>query len=117
MFVSGIDYRILLLYMRIDEAIILFKNPDLTEKGGMLWRVKNYYHIWKMGKEIITFGDIETEKTYINFTNIKILFFLKDVDVGNILISNKISFCLKNYINTSLVTQVMIIKLYHSVFN
>ena len=70
-----------------------------------------------MGKEIITFGDIETEKTYINFTNIKILFFLKDVDVGNILISNKISFCLKNYINTSLVTKVMIIKLYHSVFN
>ena len=62
MFVSGSDYRILLLYMRIDEAIILFKNPDLTEKGGMLWRVKNYYHISKMGKEIITFGDIETEK-------------------------------------------------------
>ena len=70
-----------------------------------------------MGKEIITFGDIETEKTYINFTNIKILFFLKDVDVGNILISNNIFFSLKNYINTSLVTQVMIIKLYHSVFN
>ena len=36
MFVSGSDYRILLLYMRIDEAIILFKNPDLTEKGRML---------------------------------------------------------------------------------
>ena len=70
-----------------------------------------------MGKEIITFGDIETEKTYINFTNIKILFFLKDVDVGNILISNNIFFSLKNYINTSLVTHVMIIKLYHSVFN
>ena len=62
MFVSGIDYRILLLYMRIDETIILFKNPDLTEKGRMLWRLKIYYHIWKMGKEIIAFGDTETEK-------------------------------------------------------
>ena len=40
-----------------------------------------------MGKEILTFGDIEIEK----FENFKSLFFSKDVDFEDILVSNKIS--------------------------
>ena len=42
-----------------------------------------------MGKEIITFGNTEIEKQKFYFKN---LFFLKDVDIGNLLISNKTSF-------------------------
>ena len=41
-----------------------------------------------MGKEILTFGDIEIEK---NFTAIRFLLFLEDVDTGKVLAYNKIS--------------------------
>ena len=41
-----------------------------------------------MGKEILTFGDIEVEKN--KFYNIKVLFF-KDVDIEKVLVSKKIS--------------------------
>ena len=42
----------------------------------------------KMGDEILTFGDIEIEK--INFTDIKALFFKKDVNIKKVLVSKKI---------------------------
>ena len=48
-----------------------------------------------MGKEILTFGDIEIEKN--KFYCHKTPTFLKDVDIENILVSSKISFCGKNY--------------------
>ena len=48
-----------------------------------------------MGKEILTFGDIEIEKNkfYRNKTSI----FYKNVDIEKVLASNKISFVEKNY--------------------
>ena len=50
-----------------------------------------------MGKEILSFEDIETEKkkkkNYCNKTPI----FLKDVDIEKVFASNKISFSEKNY--------------------
>ena len=48
-----------------------------------------------MGKEILTFGDIEVEKNkfYHNKTSI----FLKDVDIEKVLVSRQISFGEKNY--------------------
>ena len=48
-----------------------------------------------MGKEILTFGDIEIEKnkSYCN----KIHIFLKDVDIEKVLVTNNISFGEKNY--------------------
>ena len=42
-----------------------------------------------MGKEILTFGDIEIQK---NEFAIRFLFFLKDVDIEKVLVSSKISF-------------------------
>ena len=48
---------------------------------------KNLLHI-KMGKEILTFGNIETGK---KFTTVKVIF-LKDVDIEKVLLSSKISF-------------------------
>ena len=49
----------------------------------------------KIGKEILTFGNIKNEKnkSYCNKTPI----FRKDVDLENVLTSNKISFGKKNY--------------------
>ena len=48
-----------------------------------------------MGKEILTFGDIEIDKNkfYCNKTSIV----LKDVDFEKVLVSNKISFGKKSY--------------------
>ena len=43
-----------------------------------------------MGKEILTFGDIETEKKLILPQKTSI--FLKDVHIEKVLVSNKISF-------------------------
>ena len=48
-----------------------------------------------MGKEILTFGDIEIEKN--KFYRHKSAIFLKDVDIDKVLVSNKISFAEKNY--------------------
>ena len=42
-----------------------------------------------MGKEIITFGDTETEKH--KFCRYKRPIFLEDVDIDKVLVSNKIS--------------------------
>ena len=47
-----------------------------------------------MGKEVLTFGDIELQnKNYCSETPIS----LKDVDIEKVLVSNKISFGEKNY--------------------
>ena len=48
-----------------------------------------------MSKDILTFGDIEIEKS--KFKDHKIPIFLKDVDIEKVLVSNKISFGEKNY--------------------
>ena len=54
-----------------------------------------------MGKEILTFGEIEIEKN--KFYRNKTLIFLKDVHIEKVLVCNKISFSEKT-INTLLVT-------------
>ena len=48
-----------------------------------------------MGKEILTFGNIEIEKR--NVYRYKILILLGDVDIEKVLVSNKLSFGEKNY--------------------
>ena len=56
---------------------------------------KNLLSHIKMGKGILTFGNIETEKK--KFYRNKTPIFLKDVDIKKVLVSNKISFGEKNY--------------------
>ena len=63
-----------------------------------------------MGKEMLTFWDIEIEKN--KFYHYKSPVPLRDVDIDKVLVSNKIS-CGKKSINTLLVTCIMIIKLNH----
>ena len=48
-----------------------------------------------MGKKILTFGDIEIEKS--KFYHNKIPVHLRDVDIEKVLVSNKIYFDEKNY--------------------
>ena len=60
-----------------------------------------------MSEETITFFDIEIEKQKSH--HYKVLLFLEDVDINNILASNKISSDEKT-INTLLVTYTVIIK-------
>ena len=38
------------------------KNADLAEKGGTLQNIKHLLSYIKMGKEVLTFEDIEIEK-------------------------------------------------------
>ena len=48
------------------EAINLMQDADFTEKYGTLQSIKELLSYIKMGKEILTSGDIEIEK--INLT-------------------------------------------------
>ena len=64
----------------------------------------------KIVEEIITVGDLETEKHKPH--RYKSPIFLKDVDINNVLVSNKISSDEKT-INTLLVTCMIMIKLSH----
>ena len=64
-----------------------------------------------MGKEILTFGNIEIEKN--KFYHDRIPVTVREVDIKKVLVSNKISFDEKKTRNTLLVTCIMIIKLSH----
>ena len=72
-------HDLLMMYMNLGDIAVL------NIKGS------NYSFIIS----ILTIGDIEIEK--INFIIIKLLFFKKDVDIENVLVSNKISFDKKIY--------------------
>ena len=63
-----------------------------------------------MGKEILTFSIIETEKN--KFHHYKTSIFWGDADTEKVLVSKKIYFGEKT-INTLLVTCIMVIKLNH----
>ena len=59
------------------------------------YKTQKFIIIYKNGKEILTFGDIEIEKN--KFYRDKTPILLKDVDIENVLASNKIYFGEKNY--------------------
>ena len=71
----------------------------------------NLFSYLKMGKYILTFGNINIEKN--DFYNHKTPILGGDLDIEKILVTNKISFGEINYISTLLVTCIMIIKLSH----
>ena len=71
------------------------QNANLTEKKRSIIKHKNLLSRIKMDKEILTFGDIEIEKS--RFYHYKSPVPLRDVDIVKVLISNKNSFGEKNY--------------------
>ena len=56
--IKGSDYCCIINFISKNEAINLMQNTDLTEKSGTLLNIKNLLSYIKMGKEILTFGNI-----------------------------------------------------------
>ena len=65
------------------------QNVDLTEKSRALWKIKYPYPIknWVKKCEHLVIKKLKN----VNFTALKVLFFLEDVDIENVLASNKMS--------------------------
>ena len=102
--IKGSDYCCIISLISKNEAINLMQNADLIEK------VEQYKRYIKMGKEILTFGDIDVEQN--KFYRSKISVLLSDTDSKKVLASNKTSFGEKTII-TLLAPCIMIIKLSH----
>ena len=64
------------------------------KKQNIIKTKKKIFSYIKMGKKILTFGDIEIEKN--NFYLHKSPIFKKDVDIEKVLVSKKILFGKKN---------------------
>ena len=56
------DYCSIISLISKNEAINLMENADLNKKKGNVVNIKNLFSYTKMGKEILTFDDIEIEK-------------------------------------------------------
>ena len=56
------DYCCIISLINKNEAVNIMQNADLTEKSRILWNIKNLLSSIKIGKEILTFGDIEIER-------------------------------------------------------
>ena len=59
---KGSDYRCIISLISKNETINLLQNDDLTDKSRTLRNIKNLFSYMKMGREILTFGNIESEK-------------------------------------------------------
>ena len=88
--IKSSDYRCIISLISKSEAINLMQNADLTKKSRTLSSIKNLLLYIKMGKEILTFGNIEIEKN--KFSRHKIPILGGDVDIEKVLVSNKILF-------------------------
>ena len=77
------------------EAMKLTQNIDFSEKRGTLSNIRKLFWYIKISKEILTFSGIKTLKN--NFYCYSSPIFLGDVDINNILGSDKFSLGEKNY--------------------
>ena len=60
--VKSANYRCILSGISKNEAINLMQNADLTKKKQSSIKHNNLLSRIKMGKEILTFGDIERQR-------------------------------------------------------
>ena len=83
------DYHCIVSLLSKKEAIKLMQNADLTEKQNII-KHKNVFSYIKMGKEILTFGNIEIEKKIFlpSYTS----YFLGELDIEKVLVSNNVFF-------------------------
>ena len=74
----------------------LLQNVDLTEEKRVIKiKFKKFNTIYKMDKEIITFGNIEAEKYKFHQLKNPILIF--DVNIAIIIVSNKVPYGYKRF--------------------
>ena len=85
--ITGANYCCIISGISKKVAINVMQKIDLTKKKRDIIKHKNLLPNIKMGKEILIFGDIEIEKKNINSRK---SYFLKDVDIEKVLVSNKI---------------------------
>ena len=65
-------------------------------RGGSIIKIKiNFFTIYKVDKEIITFGNIEIEK--YKFHQHKSLILIHDINIDRIVVSNKVPFGKKGF--------------------
>ena len=108
LYFKGLNYRCIISGISKRKAINLMRNADLTEKSRNIIKHKNLFSRIKIAEEILTFDNIEIEKS--NFYCYKSAIFLLDVDIEKVLVFNK-NFLVKKTISTLLVTRIMIGKL------
>ena len=74
----------------------LLQNVDLTEEERVIKiKFKKFNTIYKMDKEIITFGNIEVQKYKFHQHKNPILIF--DVNIAIIIVSNKVPYGYKRF--------------------
>ena len=74
----------------------LLQNVDLTEEKRVIKiKFKKFNTIYKMDKEIITFGNIEVEKYKFHQLKNPILIF--DVNISIIIVSNNVPYGYKRF--------------------
>ena len=59
--IKGSNYHCIICLIVKNEDINLMQNADLTKNGRTLESIKTLFSYIKMGKEILTFGEIEIE--------------------------------------------------------
>ena len=65
--IKGSDYWCIIDLISKNETINVKLNANLIEKSRTLWNVKNLFSYIKMAKEILTFGNIETDNNKFNY--------------------------------------------------
>ena len=91
---------IVVLLTELTEVMVftanLLQNVDLTEEKRVIKiKFKKFNTIYKMDKEIITFGNIEVEKYKFHQLKNPILIF--DVNIAIIIVSNKVPYGYKRF--------------------
>ena len=65
--IKGSGYWCIIDLISKNETINVKLNADLIEKRRTLWNVKKLFSYIKMAKEILTFGNIETDYNKFNY--------------------------------------------------
>ena len=81
--IKGTNYYCIIHGISKSGAAKLLQNADLTKKRGVLQKKRNYknfFTIYKVGKEIITLGDIEVDKQ--KFQQHKSPILINNVDIS-----------------------------------
>ena len=60
--IKGSDYRCIISLISKKEAINLIQNAALTEHTETLQKINSSFSYIRMGKEVLTFGNIKIEK-------------------------------------------------------